>query len=63
MDKANKRLEFVLNRVKALKRVRELHELAKSRVDPKARERVYTILRLNESEKNEYIYLVDKFML
>ena len=38
-DRLNKKLQFSLDRIQALKRVRELHELAKSRVDSHARKR------------------------
>lgn len=51
--------EFSLDRIQALKIVRELHDLAKNRVDFHSREHAYTILRLNKQEKDEYLYLVE----
>lgn len=46
-------MDFTLKRIKALKRIRQLHELAKSRVDMHKREHAFTILQLTETEKDE----------
>jgi len=61
-ERLNKKLDFTLIRITALKRVRELRELAKSRVDAFNKERWDTTLALTNKEKNEYLKPVNKFI-
>ena len=60
-DELEKKMDFTLKKIKALKRIRQLHELAKSRVDAHARKHAYSILKLTKTEKDEYIEPVDKY--
>lgn len=62
-DELEKKMDFTLKRIKALKRIRQLHELAKSRVDMHKREHAFTILQLTETEKDEYLYLVHTYFI
>ena len=49
-------MRHTLSKLDALKRVRRLNELAKSRVDAHAREHAYTITKLTKQEKDEYLF-------
>lgn len=57
-DRLSKKMDFTLKKLKALKRIRELESFAKDRKNSFAREKAWTLTRMTDSEKDEYLELI-----